>query len=143
MRKLLMVIVLALTMLLAGCDMQMSSAEVVQGPLAGSRIEASFTYDATGTGKMAMVMPDGEVCKGRYFTFSSWTVEDMEFEIALWVRYFGSNFDPFFMQHGKGFLSGDYGRMIVIEYFTGFEGLKTRGYGLGSDNDGNFYRFVF
>ena len=143
MRKLLSVVVLTAALLMAGCTILPSEGLVVDGPLAGNRIQASFTYDGTGTGKMELVMPNGEVCKGRYFTSSTWTVEDMEFEVALWVRYFGSNFDPFFMQHGKGFLSGDYGRMIVLEYFTGLEGLKMHGYGLGSDNEGNIYKITF
>lgn len=42
-----------------------------------------------------------------------------------------------------GYLIGDYGRIAEIEYFTGFRGLKTYGFGLGKDNEGNIYKIVF
>jgi len=142
MRKLLSVVVLTAALLMAGCTIQPSEGLVVDGPLAGSRIQASFTYDGTGTGEMRLFMPSGEVCKGRYLS-NRWQGEGMLFDLSWWAHYFGSSFDPAFMQYGRGYLTGDYGRAIQLEYFTGFKGLKTYGFGLGIDNEGNVYKIIF
>ena len=43
------------------------------------------------------------------------------------------------MQRGAGILIGDYGRIIIVEYFVT---MTNPGYGLGEDNYGNIYRFI-
>lgn len=142
MRRSLSVFAIVIALLMAGCTIQPSEGVVIDGPLVGSRIQASFTYDGTGAGKIELVMPNGEVCKGRYLS-NRWRNEELLFDITWWVRYFGSDFDPIYMQYGRGYLIGDYGRIAEIEYFTGFRGLKTYGFGLGKDNEGNIYKIVF
>ncbi|MEW6228572.1 MAG: hypothetical protein AB1700_10905 [Bacillota bacterium] len=124
---------------LAGCDAQ-AEVEIVQGPLAGSpKIQASFTWDGTGTGTIAAVLPNGEVCTGRYFTNMKWPSEPL-FSLDWYAQYFGSSFDPWGMQYGQAILTGDYGRVIKLEYFTD---LSNHGYVLGLDNGGNVYKLTF
>ncbi len=43
------------------------------------------------------------------------------------------------MQRGAGILTGDSGRVIMVEYFVTITNV---GYGLGEDNYGNIYRFI-
>lgn len=85
MRRSLSVFAIVIALLMAGCTIQPSEGVVIDGPLAGSRIQASFTYDGTGAGKIELVMPNGEVCKGRYLS-NRWRNEELLFDITWWVR---------------------------------------------------------
>lgn len=133
------VLLIIVAMILSGCTIE-SEAEVVDGPLTGAQgVIARVDWNGSGTGRMSVTSPDGEVCGGRYFTGSKLGKCEPVFGFDMWAKYFGSQFDPWMMQRGAGILTGDSGRVIMVEYFVTITNV---GYGLGEDNYGNIYRFV-
>lgn len=133
--------------LASSCTMN-ASFTPTEGPLAESgitSIPAEFTYNGFGNGKVKVVMPDGEVCEGKYFTVAEGTTS---FGTGVVVGAFGattvngSSSSYKNKQSGRGLLTGDKGRVLEFEYTTSTNS-PTHGYGGGKDNKGNLYKFVF
>lgn len=122
-------------------------------------IPAQFTWNGTGSGKVTVTMPDGEVCNGRYSTIARGT-RSSHFGSHMSSYHGGSAYSPYSrsmhgygaysgssshyqnQQYGQGILTGNRGRVIKFRYTTSMDS-PTHGHGSGSDNRGNFYSIVF
>lgn len=146
------------------------------GPLARQGVAvlpASFTYTGSGSGKITVTMPDGEVCTGRYFTAvegsstSSFGNSSGNFYGQGSSNYSGTYGGSPYYGSSNSTLSGysntnysgysnsssniGYGKAVA----TGSKGTvitinyqtsrssPTHGQGNGQDNRGNFYTMVF
>ncbi len=103
------------------------------GPLARqgvAALPATFSYTGSGSGKITVTMPDGEVCTGRYFT----AVEGSS------TSSFGNSSGNFYGQ-GSSTYSGTYGGDPYYgssnSNLSGYSNTNYSGYSSSSSNIGN------
>jgi len=119
----------------------------IEGPLSQDPkvLDATFTWNGSGHGQMTIVLPSGEVCKGKYTTVPDGVVASgtgMLFSQAAYANYFGSGVRLENKQFGQGILVGDKGTTIQVEYVTSASS-PTHGYGLAKDSNGNIYKIIY
>lgn len=119
----------------------------ISGPLSENPnvINAEFTYNGSGHGDLTVVLPDGEVCKGKYTTIPEGTITSESrffFSPYVYANYFGNAYLIENKQYGQGLLIGNRGTIMQLEYFTSSRN-PTHGYGIATDNNGNIYKILF
>ncbi len=163
MRKFIYLFVMA--MLISGCATT-GRLYPIEGPLAANPVvlKATYSYWGTGSGKICLTMPDGELCEGEYTTLSDgFTVVSTTsggasldtnggiattrgagfFTVDQYASYWGSSYVSGMKnkQYGQATLIGNKGTIMQVEYFT--DSLSARGFGLAKDNKGNIYKVHF
>jgi len=118
----------------------------VEGPASQENpkpLNLTFSWNGTGHGTLKILMPDGEICEGKYSTvpedkqlFTSGSI----FTKNDYARFFGNSYLIENKQYGQAILFGNNGTVITGEYYVGH---SNHGYGLGKDNKGNTYKFIF
>lgn len=163
MKKLIYIFITAI--LISGCA---TTARVypIEGPLAANPVvlKATYSYWGTGSGKIRLTMPDGELCEGEYTTVSDgFTVSSTSsggaslntnggvattrgagvFTVDQYASYWGSTYVSGMKnkQCGQATLIGNKGTIMQIEYFT--DTWTAHGFGLAKDNKGNIYKVHF
>jgi hypothetical protein len=121
----------------------------VQGPLAQikpiSVIKAHVNGIMGNTGKISLVLPDGEKCEGRWSSAAGTSVNVGT--VNLFSQY-GSVFGTGFsvannpgVNRGEAIIVGEKGTVIEVEFYTGSG--TANGFGLAKDNHGNVYKVLF
>ncbi len=117
----------------------------VEGPLVSlgiaKPIEAIFSWDGSGHGKISFTLNDGEICTGEYNTIA-WSSSTSFFGEIEYRKYWGRSVSLSGMQYGQAITYGDKGTIIQAEYFVSSFSLK-HGYGLAKDNKENVYKIMF
>ncbi len=121
----------------------------VEGPLSSAVpvpiIEAVADGIPGNTGNLTFVMPDGEMCSGRW---SSAAGSGLSFASGSLISEYGTTYlqgysiSPGTGQNpGQALVTCDRGRTFQIEFITGAG--TANGFGIGRDNAENVYRMVF
>lgn len=146
------------------------------GPLSRqgvAALPAAFTWSGSGSGKITVTMPDGEVCIGRYFTAVEGTSSTSYGQSS--GSYYGQGSTSYSGMHGGNSFNGtsnssmsgysntnsmvyssfrpniSYGRAVatggkgtvITVNYQTSKSSPTHGQGTGYDNRGNFYTIVF
>ncbi len=140
---------------LASCNFK-TELTPTSGPLAQKGVQslpASFTWNGSGSGKVTVTMPDGEVCTGRYSTIAGGS-QSSGYAYGSGSSYgaygntysnssaYGSSRTISNEQHGKAVARGSKGTVLTLNYVTSAAN-PTHGHGTGFDNKGNRYTIVF
>ncbi len=148
MRGLKIVYLLLLTLALSGCALTATMVPV-EGPLSQQRPAPVIQVKADGimgnSGNIVFAMPGGETCKGRW---SSAAGAEVTVGAASLISQYGSTvLSGYSVSTGRGQNPGQaiatcpQGRTVQLEFVTGAG--TAHGFGVGKDNEGNLYRFVF
>ena len=134
--------------LLAGCSTTAMMIPV-RGPLSERRPVPTISARVDGilgtSGDLTFGMPDGDICKGRWasaagaglsVTSASLLSEYGPVYITGYTTSTGSGTNL-----GQALVACDTGRTFELEFLTGAG--TASGFGIGKDNEGNIYRFVF
>jgi len=149
--------VLSLAVICSSCTVT-TSFTPTSGPLAQqgvTSIPAKFTWNNSGSGKVSIVMPDGEICKGRYSTVARGTISSV-YGNSYGSTYSSSSYGTYNSngsfsgtatsleneQHGQGMVTGNRGTVLRFSYTTSARS-PLHGHGSGSDNKGNRYSIVY
>jgi hypothetical protein len=146
------------------------------GPLSRqgvAALPAAFTWSGSGSGKITVTMPDGEVCAGRYFTAVEGTSSTSYGQSS--GSYYGQGTSSYSGMYGGNPFNGtsnssmsgysntnsmgysssrqniSYGRAVatggkgtvITVNYQTSKSSPTHGQGSGYDNRGNFYTIVF
>lgn len=119
----------------------------VEGPLSELRPVPVVKVRADGIlgddGKITFVLPPEDKCAGRWATASAGSVA---FGAASLMSEYGTKYISGYSVSGSGRTPGraiatcDSGRIVDLEFVSG---TSAHGFGIGKDNAGNIYRFVF
>jgi hypothetical protein len=97
------------------------------------------------TGKISLIMPDGESCTGKW---SSAAGAGVSVGTGSLIGTYGSTYGigtsvstGTGQNPGQAFLSCDRGRNIQVEFVTGAG--TANGYGIAKDNKANIYKVLF
>jgi hypothetical protein len=164
-----------MTAILCSCSFN-AQLTPTSGPLARQGIVAlpvAFTWSGSGSGKITVTMPDGEVCVGRYFTSversssTSYGQSSGSYYGQGTSSYSGmydgnpyngttnSSMSGYSNSNSMGHSSSgpniDYGRAVatggkgtvITVNYQTSKSSPTHGQGTGYDNKGNFYTIVF
>ena len=105
------------------------------------------------SGTILLVLPDGEVCKGRWssiapmsvgFSAASASGSATSGLSSVWATVYGSDYSLANVpgiNKGEAMLVGDKGTVIQIEFYTGSG--TANGTGVAKDNKGNIYKVLF
>lgn len=138
----------AIFLLFGGCTTT-ANFYPVQGPLSLQKPLPILTANVDGimgnTGNINLIMPDGELCKGKWSSAAGMSVGYGT--VNLFSQYgsmLGSGFsvanNPG-VNRGEAILVGTKGTIIEIEFYTGSG--TANGFGLAKDNQGNIYKVLF
>jgi hypothetical protein len=140
--------VIALALCFSGCSLTATMLPV-EGPLSLQRPVPVLQVKADGilgnSGNISFTMPDGETCRGRWasaagagFSVGSATLLSQYGPTVLsgYTISTGEGQNP-----GQALVTCTKGRTFQIEFVTGAG--TAHGFGVGKDNEGNLYRFVF
>lgn len=132
----------------AGCSLKATMIPV-EGPLSQARPVPVLQVKADGilgnAGNITFNMPDGEPCNGRWASAAGAGVTVSSG--SLIGQYGSTHLTGFSVSSGSGQNPGQAlvtcgsGRTFQIEFVTGAG--TAHGFGIGKDNEGNVYRFVF
>lgn len=145
--KKLLILVLIATFS-TGCSTTVSLFPV-EGPLSQQRPVPTLHATANGitgnTGDMSLVMPEGEICEGKW---SSAAGAGISVETGSLIGTYGSVYGVGTsistgtgQNPGQAFLICNQGRTIQVEFVTGAG--TANGFGFAKDNKGNIYRVLF
>lgn len=154
--------ILALSIVSNSCTISRSFTPV-SGPLAQQGVIAipvKFTWSGSGSGKVEVVMPDGEVCTGRYSTIARGSTSLFQGN-SFGSSYTTSGYSPYNSystnssgiysgisssheneQQGEGLVIGNRGTVLKFSYTTSASN-PLHGHGSGYDNKGNRYSIVY
>lgn len=131
-----------------GCSLKATMVPV-EGPLSQTRPVPVLQVKADGilgnAGNITFNMPDGDACKGRWASAAGAGV--MVSSGSLIGQYGSTHLTGYSVTSGSGQNPGQAlvtcgsGRTFQIEFVTGAG--TAHGFGIGKDNEGNIYRFVF
>lgn len=149
-------VALLITAALYGCSTT-ATLFPVDGPLSKLSPPPVLTATADGitgnTGNISLVMPDGEVCKGRWssiapmayrYSTASATGSATSGMASVWATVYGSGFSMANVpgvNKGEAVLVGDRGTVMQVEFYTGSG--TANGTGVAKDNKGNIYKVLF
>lgn len=133
----------AVAVSLAGCSMNATMIPV-EGPLAALAPVPNLTVHVDGLasnhGKLSFVSPDGDACAGRWVSLQTGTS-------AALIQQYGATYmtgvavvQPG-QNGGQALATCPKGRTYQLEFVTNAG--TAHGSGIGKDNQGNVYRFVF
>jgi hypothetical protein len=140
--------VIALTTFVAGCSVTATMLPV-EGPLSQKKPVPVLKVKADGimgnSGNVTFTMPDGEPCSGRW---SSAAAAGVAVTSGSLIGQYGTTYlSGVSVMTGSGQNPGQAlatcrsGRTFQIEFITGAG--TAHGFGIGKDNEGNIYKFVF
>jgi hypothetical protein len=145
-----------LSALASGCSTT-ATLYPIDGPLAKESPLPVITATADGitgnTGNISLVLPDGEICTGRWSSiapmsvrYSAATASGMVSSglASAWVTAYGSGFtiaNQPGVNRGQAMLVGNRGTIIEVEFYTGSG--TANGVGVAKDNRGNVFRMIF
>lgn len=147
MRKTLLL--LATSLILGGCSITATMIPV-EGPMSQLRPVPTLKVLVKGvqgnSGDLSFALPDGDKCSGRWASAAG---AGVTVGGANLIGQYGSTYlTGFSVSTGTGQNPGQAlatcatsGRTVQLEFVTGAG--TAHGYGIGKDNDGNIYRFVF
>ncbi len=140
--------VVAVSTFAVGCALN-GTMVPVEGPLSQVRPVPVLKVRADGimgnSGNVTFRMPDGDACKGRWFSAAGAGVAVTTG--SLISQYGSTHLSGVTVSTGSGQNPGQAlvacgsGRVVQLEFVTGAG--TAHGFGIGKDNDGNIYRFVF
>jgi hypothetical protein len=139
---------LSLAVTSTGCAMTATMIPV-EGPLSQVRPAPVLQVRVDGilgnSGKLSFTMPDGEACNGRWASAAGAGVTVGS--AGLLSQYGSMYVSGYSVSTGTGQNPGQAlalcskGRTLQLEFVTGAG--TAHGFGIGKDNEGNIYRFVF
>jgi hypothetical protein len=148
---------LVLVVILASACSTTVTLYPVEGPMSKQSPLPVLTARADGitgnTGNISLVLPDGEVCKGRWSSIAPMSVRYSAGSASgmatsgmssAWATVYGSGFSMGNVpgvNKGEAMLVGDRGTVIQVEFFTGSG--TANGSGVAKDNKGNVYKMIF
>ena len=146
--KLPSLVTCAMVAALSGCSVNATMIPV-EGPLSQMRPPPVLNVRVNGvqgsTGALSFQMPDGESCQGRWASAAGSGVSVGQ---ASLLSQYGSTYITCFsispgrrQNPGQALATCQRGRTLQLEFVTGAG--TAHGYGIGKDNEGNVYRFVF
>jgi hypothetical protein len=129
----------------------------VEGPMSQQSPLPVITATADGmtgnTGDISLILPDGEVCKGRWSSIAPMSVRYSAASASgtatsglssAWATVYGSGFSIANLpgvNKGEAMLVGDRGRVIQVEFYTGSG--TANGVGVAKDHKGNIFKVIF
>ena len=132
---------------LGGCSLKATMIPV-EGPMSQIKPPPVIHVKADGimgnSGNISFTLPTGDACKGRWASAAGSGVSVMS---ASLIGQYGSTYLTGIATNGSGQNPGQAlatcpsGRTFQIEFVTGAG--TAHGFGIGKDNEGNVYRFVF
>jgi hypothetical protein len=142
------IFLLHMVLILGGCSTTVSLFPV-DGPLSQKNpvptIEAKADGIMGNTGKIALTMPDGELCLGKW---SSAAGAGVSVGTGSLIGTYGSTYGVVTSVNtgtgqnpGQAFLTCNQGRTIQVEFITGAG--TANGFGIAKDNQGNVYKVLF
>lgn len=153
MKKLLLIM---LCLGLVGCS-TIATLYPIEGPLSKQSPLPTPIAKINGilgnTGTISLVLPDGEVCNGRWSSiapmstgFSSGSASGLATSglSSTWATVYGSGYSLANVpgvNRGEAMLVGDRGTVIQVEFYTGSG--TANGTGVAKDNKGNIYKVLF
>jgi hypothetical protein len=117
----------------------------IEGPLAAKKSFPSITATVDGiannTGGVAMSLPNGETCSGKWASAAPQYAET----VSLMTQYgtvsgFATGIKPG-VNRGEAFIVCSQGTTIQAEFYTGSG--TANGYGIAKDSNGNVYKMIF
>jgi hypothetical protein len=143
-----MVVIRPVVLGLSACSLN-ATLVPVEGPMSQTRPVPVIHAKADGilgnSGNITFAMANGETCKGRW---SSAAGAGVTVGSGSLISTYGSAYlSGYRVSTGKGQNPGQAlavcstGRSLQLEFVTGAG--TTHGFGIGKDNEGNVYRFVF
>lgn len=129
----------------------------IQGPLSTQVplpiLEAKVSGVMGNSGKISVVLPDGENCSGRWssmaptqFSYSAGSANATATTgmSSVWATVYGSGFsisNAPGVNKGEAMIVGNKGTVIQVEFYTGSG--TASGSGVAKDNKGNIYKLIF
>ena len=118
----------------------------VAGPLSERNPVPVLELRASGlgsSGELKFTMPDGDVCAGRWASLGGSNVTLSSGSLlseygALYLTGFSIE-ETAGRNPGQAIVACDTGRTVELEFVS----RGSSGFGIGKDNEGNIYRFVF
>ncbi|MBB5036628.1 hypothetical protein [Prosthecobacter dejongeii] len=125
-----------------------AKAYPVAGPAVqgGKVLDAKFTWAGNGSGTVALTLPDGEVCTGRYATvvggiMSPEIVAAQGSAVAISSASVSTG-DVRGLQTSRAMLMGTRGTIVDFEGYTSGAN-PTHGFGRAKDNNGNVWKVIW
>ncbi|MFH1519996.1 MAG: hypothetical protein ABIE75_05470 [Candidatus Omnitrophota bacterium] len=150
------IILFMLAVSFAGCTTT-AMMYPVEGPLSKQTplpvLKAKVDGIMGNSGNISLVMPDGEMCSGRWssiaptstsFSTTSGTGSVTSGLSSAWATVYGSGFvtqNTPGVNKGEAMLVGDKGIVIQVEFYTGSG--TANGTGVAKDNQGNVFKVLF
>ena len=141
-------IVVVLATISSACSMTAMMIPV-EGPMSEVRPVPTLNVFVQGinsnSGKLSFTMPDGDKCAGRWGSAAG---SGLTVGAGSLIGQYGSTYlSGFSISAGRGqnpgqaLMTCEKGRTVQLEFVTGAG--TAHGYGIGKDNEGNIFRFVF